>query len=222
MLKNFLFLLAFLIAIPLSFTPSAHAQSDESILDDPHYDPSHPYYQSLRPTWAFGLRAAFSKFPVKGALGNTYQIYGEYLIPYQDFGILSFGPHVGSFPIYVPDAGIPTDQFQNAVAGAALRYQLKFMTNQWVVPMAALEWEYYRIKESLGNDNVFTGSNFGLSAGILINLGILDEVTSRDAYQSIGLLRTYFSAELRSVNINNSLFSLTGNYWLFGLRMEIE
>jgi hypothetical protein len=235
--KNFLFLLAFLIAAPCTFIPFANANGvptatpaadtdyyppDESILDDPDYDPSHPYYQSIKPRWALGLRAAIHEFPVKGALGTSFQLYGEYMFPFQKFGAFSIGPHIGSFPLYAPDTGIPYPAYENALAGAALRYQLKFMTNQWIVPTMALEWEYYRIKESAGNNNQITGSDFGLSAGVMINLAVIDPLTARDAYQSLGLLRTYFTIELRSANINNPLFSLVGNYWLFGLRLEFE
>jgi hypothetical protein len=223
--KNFLFCLAFLIAFS-----STHAFADEpedngeSILDRADYDPTHPYYQSLNPRWALGLRVAIQKFPVPGALGSTFQLYGEYILPFQQIGVFSIGPHVGSFPLYAPETGIPYPVYENAVAGAALRYQLKVTTNQWVVPTMAIEWEYYRIRQNnvAGDNSQLTGSDFGLSAGLMLNLSIFDSVTARDGYQSLGLLRSYLTMELRSANINNALFSLSGNYWLFGLRMEFE
>jgi len=226
--KNLSFFLAFLIAFcGFSLVSAKNARATEkdpgaSILDDPNYDPNHPYFQSIKPEWALGFRAAFHQFPVSGALGTTFQVYGEYLLPFQNIGVFSIGPHFGSFPLYAPETGIPYPTYENAIAGAELRYQLYFMTEQWVVPTMALEWEYYRIKASdVGNDQL-TGYDFGVSAGIMINLGVIDSVTERDAYQSLGMVRSYLTIELRSSNINNSLFSLSGNYWLFGLRMEFE
>lgn len=227
MTKNFLFCLAFLVAFSCGIAPSfAEEETIEStgvsVLDAPDYNPDVPVYDRTKPKWALGLRAAVHKFPVEGALGSAFQIYGEYILPFQAVGVFSLGPHIGIFPLYAPETGIPYPEYENAIAGAAFRYQLKLVEGQWLVPTFAVEWEYYRIRETTLNQNQLTGSSFGLSGGLMLNLSFIDRETARDAYQSLGLVRSYFTFELRSANIDNELFTLTGNYWLFGLRMEFE
>ena len=184
------------------------------------YDPDAPYYHKLPSKWAFGFRIALYGFPVSSALGTSIQLYGEYSLPWQKLGIWSIGPHIGSFPLYAPNTPIPYPEYENALMGLALRYQFKYFPNQLLVPTAAIEWEFYRVQVT--DTTPVTGADLGFSLGMMINLGFLDEGTARNAFDTLGLLRTYLTLELRSANISNSVFSLTGSYWFTGVRFEFR
>ncbi len=235
MQRKILFYLAFLVAFSFGFTSKANAQTElsapsptpastpiESVLDAPGYVPGEPQYQKIRPSWAFGFKFGLNRFPIETAIGTKFSFFAEYILPFQNMGLFSIGPQFGLLPIEVANAGVPTGNYENISGGAILRYQLKVVENQWLVPTAALEWEYYRIKESDFNSTQLMGSDFGLSAGLMLNLGVFDSETARDGFQSIGLLRSYATVEIRTTNISNELFNLSGNYWLFGLRLEFE
>ncbi|MBS1958351.1 MAG: hypothetical protein JST80_02665 [Bdellovibrionales bacterium] len=195
---------------------------EDKVVDRPDFDPGSPYYLHVPSRWAIGFRFALSKIPVPGALGNTFQFFGEYMIPFWSFGYVSGGIHVGSFPLQLPSADVPYPNYGNSVMGAQARYQLKFSKAPLLVPIVGFEWEFYKIKESSTNDNVLSGFDFGLSAGVMLNMGFIDRATEQDAHDSIGLTRAYATFELRAANLNNTLFSLAGNYWLFGIRLELK
>ena len=232
MTKIFFFLLAFFSVIELSLV----AQADETevnpnrtvelnkdsdfLIDHPDYDQENPHYRRLPSRMAFGFRCAIYGIPYHDALGSTYQLFGEYVLPWQTLGSFSLGMHVGSFPLYAPQAGIPNRQFENAIAGAIFRYQFRYAYQQLIVPTGALEWEYYRIQKSAAGS--ISGSDFGLSAGLMLNLGFIDRETEFNAYESIGLVRSYFTSEVRTANLKNDVFVLNGLYWLWGIRLEFE
>ena len=194
--------------------PSAKAEEDED----------HPVlsYAKANPHWAFGLRTAFLKFPTSSAVGSSYELFGEYILPWQKFGVFSFGPYYGFFPIYFPEANVPFPRWSNLTAGGTVRYQLKLFTNQILVPTIGFDFNYFRV--AAVDDSFYTGTDSGLRAGVLINLGWIDEMTAKDAYTNIGLCRSYITAEIRTTNMsmNNNLVTLSGNFWYWGLRLEFE
>ncbi len=201
-------------------TVELNKDSDFAI-DQPDYDPHFPSYRRLPSKMAFGLRAAIYGVPYTAALGSVYQLFAEYILPWQKLGSWSIGMHVGSFPIYAPGTGIPNRQYENGIAGALIRYQFRYSAQQLVVPTGAVEWEYYHIKSSPTNDQV-NGNDFGISGGLMLNLSFIDSQSWFEAYKSIGLVRSYFTAEVRTCAIDNATFTLSGLYWLWGVRLEIE
>lgn len=194
----------------------------DKLVDRKDFEPGSPYYLNIRSRWAVGFRFALTKIPVPGALGNTFQLFGEYMIPFWSFGYISGGVHLGSLPLQLVSADLPYPNYGNSIMGAQVRYQLKFSKAPLIVPIVGFEWEFYKIKESSTNDNILSGFDFGLSAGVMINMGFIDRITERDAHNSIGLTRAYATFELRAANLNNTLFALAGNYWLWGIRLELE
>jgi hypothetical protein len=200
--------------------------TSDYLIDRPDYQPGVPYYLTVKSRWATGLRFSIAKVPVPGAIGNTFQFYLERMFPFLGEGYLCGGIHVGTFPLYTqnvePDPHVPSPNYGNAIAGAQLRYQLKFTKDPLIVPTGAIEWEFYRIKANEFDDTTLNGTDLGLSFGLMINAGFIDRLTERDAHNSLGLTRAYITAELRTANLNNSLFSLVGNYWLWGLRLELR
>jgi hypothetical protein len=179
-------------------------------------------YKLVNPGYALGLRASFTQVPGNNALGSSEQFYYDRFLPWQKYGAITYGGHIGTLPIRVPNSSVPYPYYANASVGVGLHYQLVYFHTQWVVPVIGMEWDYYRIKSSTNNTNQATGGNFGVSGGIMINLSMIDQITSRDAYETIGLVRCYLTAEVRTANFNNSTFHLSGNFWYAGLRMEFE
>ena len=192
------------------------------LIDQPGYDPKYPSYLKTPSRMALGLRAAINGFPHPSSLGSLYQFYAEYVFPWQKAGSLSLGALFGSFPLHDADSGIPGRHYDNAVAGALLRYQFRYTPQQFLVPTASVEWQYYRINEPALSANPISGNDFGVSGGLMLNLSFIDRQTAFDAYKSVGLVRTYFTGEVRSCNLSNEFFSLSGLYWLWGIRLEFE
>jgi len=195
---------------------SSLALADEvpgDVIDRADYDPNTPYYQILPPCWAYGMRAAVVSFPSKSALGSIYEIFAEKLLHFQKLGVLSLGINFATAPF-------SSGQYENMKYGALLRYQLNLMSNQVVVPTAALVYDGFRIKDS---NNAFQSfSSTGVMFGGLINLGFFDSETARQGHESLGLLRSYLSFEMRPLTISNSTLSISGSLWYMGLRLEAE
>ena len=94
------------------------------------------------------------------------------------------------------------------------------VNNQIVVPTAALVYDGFRLKDP---SNVTQSINsFGFMIGGLLNLGFFDSETARQGHESLGLLRTYLSFEMRPLSISNVALSASGSLWYMGLRMEVE
>lgn len=218
-----------LLGAPLSRAEPASPVEEETVsadtddlVDRPDFVPGEPYYLHVPSRWAFGFRAAISGVPTASALGNTFQLIGEYMLPTGKIGYLSGGVHLGTFPLYAPSAQIPYPNYANSLLGAQIKFQLKFSQSAVIVPTVGLEYEFFQIKENDFDQNQLSGSDFGYSVGLMLNMGFIDRLTERDAHQSIGLTRAYLTLDLRSANLNTSLFTLSGNYWLIGFRMEVK
>jgi hypothetical protein len=205
------FLVFALLSNFASFSHAVDIKGD--ILDQEDYDPDTPYYQIMPPSWAFGFRASIQDFPVKSSTGNIYEFLAEWLIPFQKAGIVSIGAHLGVAPFSGSDYG-------NYKYGGLVRYQLNFLKNQIIVPTAALVYDGFSVKDSTGKAIGF--SNVGPLFGALLNLGFFDSSTARDGFESIGLLRSYLSIELRPLSISNSALVTSDPFWYLGVRLETE
>ena len=195
---------------------SSLALADEvpgDILDRADYDPNTPYYQIMPPSMAFGFRAAVINFPTTKALGSVYELYGEKLFHFQKIGILSGGLHLGTAPF-------SGTHYENIKYGGVLRYQLHVMSNQIIVPTAALVYDGFRLKNGANASVSF--SSAGIMLGALLNLGFFDSETARQGHESLGLLRSYLSFEMRPLSVSNSAISVSGSLWYMGIRLETE
>jgi hypothetical protein len=205
----------FLIFAINAFLGSLSLASDiqGDIVDQEDYDPDTPYFQIMPPSWTFGFRAAIGSFPIKSATGNIYELYTEKMIPFQKLGIFSLGIHLGTAPF-------TSSRYENLKYGALIRYQLKLIKNQIIVPTIAFVYDGFRLKNDSGT--IDTLSSFGPMFGGLINLGFFDSSTAREGFESIGLLRSYLAIEVRPLSLSSSSFSTHSNLWLLGVRLETE
>ncbi len=223
MVKPLSALLAIIGFLGFFFAPEEARSEEEgppqSILDDPDYDPSMPWYQSLRSGWALQFRTALRNFPTSGASGNLFQLSGEWVVPFQKAGIFSIGGTFGG--ISDLQNGFTAQQVFPMVGGV-LRYQLKLFKNQPLVPTAALSYDYYRIPNGGSLSQMPDGSQMGFSYGVMLNLSWIDQVTARDAYRTLGMTKAYLTAEIFETEFQNSVFSLIPNFYVFGLRLEFE
>lgn len=135
------------------------------------------------------------------------------MLHYQKLGILSLGVNLGSAPF-------GSTNYENLKYGAVLRYQLHVFYNQIVVPTAAILYDGFRIKDSSGSTQ--GASSTGFLIGGMLNLGFFDSVTARQGHESIGLLRSYLTVELRPLSLTNSALTTSGSVWYTGIRLEVE
>ena len=181
-------------------------------------------YQVASSHWAVGFRVALNSVPFSSAVGDSYQFFGEWVIPYQQMGIFSLGGHLGAFPINTQNTTgsyIPYPNFESAMGGFQFRYQLKFFKQQLFIPTVSGEWDFYRFV--IGSDRAAAvGPTLGANIGFMINLGWLDRRTAMEDYQAASLTRTYFTFEVHPLQIANYNLNLSGNLFYFGVRFEFE
>jgi hypothetical protein len=204
---------------------SSFALADDvagNIIDQQDFDPNVPYYQKLVPSWAAGIRVAVPSVPIKAAIGSIDELFLEKLLHFQKIGILSIGAHLGVAPLKV-------SRYDNIKYGTLLRYQLHVVRNQILVPTAALVFDAFRLKNPSGT--VTTVSSPTILLGAMLNLGFFDEATSREGHQSLGLLRSYLTLEVRPLDLSavsyadsngNAVHDSAGTIWYWGIRLEFE
>ena len=191
------------------------------IIDRTDYITGEPWYQTAKSTWSLGFRAGLDDFPGSSAQGDLFQISGDWIIPWQTLGLFSVGPQIAVLNLKSPVVGTVSDPL-NLMLGASVRYQLKIMKNQLLVPTASLSWDYYRVKSAFPVAPYATGNGISFTAGVLLNLGWIDRETAKEAFQSLGMTRAYLSAELQSTSFKNTVFTRNAVFYLFGIRFEFE
>jgi hypothetical protein len=201
--------------------------SDQLLLDRADYDAEHPRYQLAPSRWSMGLRAALDSFPVNSGVGNSYQFFGEWILPFQKSGLFSFGAHFGTIPLNNGSHNaypvyIPYPNYLSMMGGLQARYQFRYFLNQFLVPTVAAEWDYYRIILSGDRTEDAIGSAIGINAGLMFNLGVIDRDTARQSYTSLSLTRAYLTFEIHPLQITAKNISLSGNFFYSGLRLEFE
>ena len=220
-LKSILLALSFgLNFVAFSGWAATDPNDDRSILDQPGYNSDTPVYTLAPSRYAAGIKIAIHGFPYSSALGDIYELYGDWILPYQKAGVISFGGDLGIFAMRELLTAFPYPNYLNSIIGGHARYQLRLTPYQLIVPTVSLEYMYYRLMKP--DNSYLTGTNVGASFGVFINLGWLDRATARDAYQSLGMTKSYFTAEIKNATFSNTSFILNGSFWLFGLRTEFE
>jgi hypothetical protein len=210
-----------LVLITLTSPALAEEVDPDYIIDRPDYITGEPWYQIAKSSWSVGLRVGLDDFPSSTAQGDLFQITGDWVIPWQALGVFSIGPQFAILNLREPVVGTIQDPL-NVMLGATLRYQLKFMKNQPIVPTGAVSWDYYRLKSAFPVAPYATGNGISFSAGVLLNLGWIDRETAKEAFQSLGMTRAYLSAEVQSTAFQNTVFSRDALFYLFGIRFEFE
>ncbi|HUP56892.1 MAG TPA: hypothetical protein VM598_05520 [Bdellovibrionota bacterium] len=192
-----------------------------------------PPYQRALPEWAF--QASFSP----GALGDgdiadasgstaptgvslQVELQPAFL---QGFGVLGFGPSLSVYPISGNES-VASNSFALWSVGGQVRYQARYFREQPIVPMAGFAFERvaYRLNNlgpagatrSVNSSVNMTGPFFG--AWFL--LSVLEPDQASMAYINSGLVRSYLTAEVRSMTGSDDDVDLSGNSYFFGLRVE--
>ncbi len=212
-LFRFLSILILLFSSAFSF-----ADDKPLILDKEGYDETTPVYEQDDPHWGFGTEVAIRKFPFGGAFGSIYQLFGEYLFTLGKAGVVSLGAHGGIYPLDVLDE-LPVS-YTNFGVGGQVRYQMKFMYGQWVVPTVAFRYTYLNLKGVSGGPKI-KDDNMGLSYGLFFALNPWDKTGAREGYASLGLKRSYLTVEMMTYDIQTETLVTSGPAWLLGVRLEI-
>lgn len=220
-LKTVLIRIFFGLCFLNPFASADDLNDDRSVLDRPEFDPNTPSYQLTHSTYSIGVRFGLHGFPNSADLGDLYQGYGEWVMPFQSAGVFSVGAHLGVFALRELGTALPYPNYQNMLSGFQLRYQLKIWPNQIIVPTAQLEADYYHFVLPSGTSpSSLNGTNFGASYGVFLNLGWFDPITAKDAFQSLRLTKTYLTVEVKPTTLKTDLFKLNGSLILFGMRTE--
>lgn len=191
------------------------------------FDPDIPGYQRTRPALAleiavspkafentFGAPSASATSAVN-VRGVTLQF--EYQPPFiQEYGVLGIGPTLGIYPVSPND--IVTRRPTGVLSvGGQVRYQLKLLREQPIVPMAGYQFEYvfYNLITAQGRLPVT-----GPMVGAMLLLNWLEPSQAASFYAQQGVSRTYLVAEARFMKGSDSSVTLDGRNLFFGVRFE--
>jgi hypothetical protein len=223
-------ILAIAFSLSLGFTwarADDNPDDNSSILDRPDYNSDYHQYQLAPSHWSIGFRGAISAFPFSSFAGSSYQLYVDWILPFQKSGLFSVGLHYGTFPINssVTNAygnTIPYPNYLSQMGGFQFRYQLRYWKNQLIVPIVGVDVDYYDLVIGGGIEDRATGLLVSPDFGVMLSLGVIDDVTARDAYQTIGMTRTYLTLEAQPFSLSATNVSFSGTLFYMGLRFEFE
>lgn len=161
--------------------------------------------------------------PVGPVLDNTVSNFGfgfEYQPEFlQSIGVVSFGP---SFNMYVlsTDGALTESAFSIISFGGSLKYQLRFVRGQVVVPFVGYEMQQlrYSFREATIGQGWTMAS--GLTFGALIYLNWIEPSAAHTFWAETGIKRSYLIAEMKQLTAEEPLLSTDGTALYFGIRME--
>jgi hypothetical protein len=188
-------------------------------------DLRNPRYQRIKPTWSFDISLSGSALGgssfSSGGFSNTvrgFLLDVQYEPAFlQKIGVISFGPTGAYYPVFprynnvLPLGGVWS-------VGVEARYQAVLFKNQPLVPYVGLASEMinYHLASAPGEHLIATGPILGL--GFLLNW--LEPSSAFDFYSNYGAVRSYLTAELRSLSGSSSDQTISGSSYFFGLRIE--
>ncbi|MBL7715786.1 MAG: hypothetical protein JNL01_09990 [Bdellovibrionales bacterium] len=190
------------------------------------FDPDVPLIQRIRPQW--GIRIEGSSSAWKGLPNSSIRQIGmgfEFQPRvFQKVGVLGLGVGFGILPVVSSGMTLNTTHVSSIgslwyLAGT-LRYQLKIVRNQWVVPMAAFHFERATYKTKTLASGATTAS--GLSLGALFLLNAVDPEIAAQSLAEAGLVRSYLFAEFRMLRPTGGALSYEDRALIAGIRLEYE
>jgi hypothetical protein len=218
--------------------PSAVAADESSGVSTKKWDRSVPMYERENPSWAVELHGSME------ALGSTikseeldtngngtgvlqesdirnfgmgFEFEPKFL---QSIGVISLGP---SFNMYIADpAGdLTSGPLSIFSLGFSAKYQLNFVTGQFLVPFVGYEGQLIRYSFERA-DAIGTGTTFasGLTFGALIALNWMEPSAARNLWSETGIKRSYLVGEMKNLIASEDLLSSDGPAIYFGLRLE--
>lgn len=189
------------------------------------YDPRIPRYQQMNTGWSFDLTFSPNSLGGKdivpemgGAKTRGVLLNAEYLFPnFQKLGVFSIGPTLGIYSV-ATDSPIVSNRYSLWTVGGKIRYQLRFLREQWVVPTAAFHFEYFRYSFLTSG----TGGTFltGPSFGLWVLLNPFDPDSSAQFYSEHSIKRSYLTAEYKVLSGSQNALTVSGASYFFGLRLE--
>lgn len=129
----------------------------------------------------------------------------------QDYGVLGIGPTFGYVAMRNPGG-------RSLIFGLRTHYQFRYSLNQFVVPVIALNTEWWDYRYHAQDTGMFFA--YGPTAGIRVLLNRLDPSTAKKGFTDVGLKRTYLSAELQMLDGGNGSQGVRTRTALFSLRFE--
>ena len=199
---------------------SAKTNSNEERIN-----PFIPRFQQTRPQWAIIFNASLKALGTQPVLPGqgTYNLAGynaqfEFQPAFlQRFGILSFGPSLSIYPI-TSNANVTKNALSIWSYGGQIRYQARFLREQWVVPTVSYNFENlnYNLNGGTQGRMYLTGITYG---GMFL-LNVVDEDAASQFYINYTVSRSYLVAEFRSLSGSDANITLVGSSLFFGLRIE--
>ncbi len=137
----------------------------------------------------------------------------------ENMGVFSVGLTANLYPLTPPAALRPIRSYSYSVGGL-LRYQLRFVANQILVPMGGAEIAYLRYEiPATGSGQMAVITPF---AGLMFFLNRLDPNAAGGMYSTRGVLRSYLVGDVRLITGQNSHASqINGTAVTVGLRLEM-
>ena len=182
-----------------------------------------------RPNWAAELQYSFRALgdhpivPLQaGANPATAFLLSLEYAPawFQKLGVLSIGPLIEYLSIVGFNPSILAGNvFPLFMAGAQVRYQLRYLDQQLFVPIVGYSYEYFSYKFASGPQGQFWVK--GPSGGLMIFLNALDEDSALQFYRLTGIQRSYVVFNYRALHGTDGTVSLTGGSFYVGLRLEM-
>ena len=219
-----------LIAAPESDQPTEATETGTTVASLDEGNEIKPYDRE-RPTWALGFSFSSAGFGTGGEIpgagaAQTARVRGASFhfewqpARIQSIGVLGIGINAQLYPEY-PKSELTQSATSFWSAGAQIRYQLKLLPGQWVVPMGGYLVE--RMQYKLPGDISGSLIAHGPFAGLMILLNPLEPSVAGEAYATSGIKRTYFVAEsrLRTGTAGSSGPTIAETAWFWGIRSEL-
>ncbi len=134
-------------------------------------------------------------------------------------GEINIGP---SFSTFSSQGAGPNEVPRSLVfawtVGAGARYQARFLSDQWIVPMVSYNLESFQYRLRSGETGQFFTKGPTLGAYFLLNS--FDPEAAHALHSGTGIARTYATFEYRAVSGSGSDMELDGRSAHFGLRVE--
>lgn len=185
-----------------------------------------PKYQRNKPQWAYQLSGSVNAlgsenfFPIEtGGVSVQFEFQPRFI---QKFGILGLGLNLNAYYLSA-GSGFPTPAlpipFGIFSGGGQVRYQLRYLREQAIVPFGGYtaEYAYYNLTSGSG-----TYWAHGPLVGGMILLNIFEPSAAAEMYADTDISRTYLTTEVRFISGGDGVVNVPmGPSVYVGLRFEL-
>ncbi len=200
---------------PIESTP------EPSRMNSDDYDPRVPPHYYYRPQFGvsfMGTARAFAS--IGGGTVRGFSLLFEYQPRFvQKIGVLSIGPTVAVYPIYVSNS-LSGSAASIWSVGGIVRYQARWFRNQWLVPTVGFAFDRISYNASAGSGNAGSTTQSGPVFGLMLLLNAIDPDTAAASFVEPGIVRSYLFAELKKPTGGDAVIVPANPVYQFGLRIE--